>query len=399
MFSSLRNPASIVNIFIVLLSISPAFALGEGNRNLLLIGAMFFSPYFFIKYPVILPKIDFPLIAICFMLIGFPLIFHPETLRWSTLLYSCMFCMYFMAFARVLTFSQYSAEDLSQLIKWLIYAYCITLVIQQFCVLTGLPIFNLSNYNPLEPWKLNSLMSEPSHTARVLTLLMYFYICIRNYVTGTNGLKYFFSQEKNIVFAFCYSIFTMGSSTGFLFLFFLLLKFIPKKQVMSLIIAGLLLIPAILYIISINETAKRTANFVEAIISFDEEQLIREDLSAATRIVPAIHGAKEVTVFTKDGLFGHGIDADEGLTPLPSVDCGAGSFSIWYNYGAICAFAFWLFTINICFLRKDIVMSCFFWSLLCFLYGGMNIQIIWFTLALFLSYKYVTTNSCARSMD
>ena len=106
MFPFIKSPNTLVNIFIILLAVAPAFALGEGNKNLLLIGAMCFSPYFFIKYPVILPKIDIPLISICLMMIIFTMVFHPETLRWSTLMYSCLFCMFFMSFARVLSFSE-----------------------------------------------------------------------------------------------------------------------------------------------------------------------------------------------------------------------------------------------------------------------------------------------------
>ena len=399
MFPFIKSPNTLVNIFIILLAVAPAFALGEGNKNLLLIGAMCFSPYFFIKYPVILPKIDIPLISICLMMIIFTMVFHPETLRWSTLMYSCLFCMFFMSFARVLSFSDYRADDFAKLIKWLLYAYCITLMIQQFCVLTGLPIFNLANYNPREPWKLNSLMAEPSHTARVQTLLMFFYINIQMYITDIKDIKKLLSQaNKKVIAAFLYPIFTMGSGTGFLLLFILLLRFIPKKQIISLFIAGLLLTPAIIYVISTNDTAKRTADFVVAIADFDEKQLIKKDLSAAIRIVPTLHGAKKVTIFTKDGLFGKGVDADAGLTPLPSVDCGAGSFSIWYNFGIFSAIIFWSFTLFICFLRNDMVMSCFFWLFLCFFYGGLNIQIIWFTLALFLSYKYVTIKDYARNL-
>lgn len=399
MFPFIKSPNTLVNIFIILLAVAPAFALGEGNKNLLLIGAMCFSPYFFQKYPVILPKIDIPLISICLMMIIFTMVFHPETLRWSTLMYSCLFCMFFMSFARVLSFSDYRADDFAKLIKWLLYAYCITLMIQQFCVLTGLPIFNLANYNPREPWKLNSLMAEPSHTARVQTLLMFFYINIQMYITDIKDIKKLLSQaNKKVIAAFLYPIFTMGSGTGFLLLFILLLRFIPKKQIISLFIAGLLLTPAIIYVISTNDTAKRTADFVVAIAAFDEKQLIREDLSAAIRIVPTLHGAKKVTIFTKDGLFGKGVDADAGLTPLPSVDCGAGSFSIWYNFGFFSAIIFWSFTLSVCFLRNDVVMSCFFWLFLCFFYGGLNIQIIWFTLAIFLSYKYVTIKDYARNL-
>ena len=80
MFDFLRKDYAIINIMIILVAISPAFALGEGNKNMLLIGAMCLSPYFFIRYPIIIPKVDIPLTLLCFMMITFPLIFHTETI-------------------------------------------------------------------------------------------------------------------------------------------------------------------------------------------------------------------------------------------------------------------------------------------------------------------------------
>lgn len=172
----LKRNKIVVALFIIFLSISPAFALGEGNRNLLLISVMCISPIFLLKYPIIIPQVDAPLIGLCTMMIFFPLVLHPETMRWSTVLYSCMFCLYFMSFVRVLYHSPFTGEDFLKVLRGLLFAYCIVLIIQQFCVLTGLPIFNVSNYTPLDPWKLNSLMSEPSHSARIIPIMMYMYL-------------------------------------------------------------------------------------------------------------------------------------------------------------------------------------------------------------------------------
>ena len=170
---------TLVDFIIITLSVSPAFALADDNKNLLLILAMaILIPFIFINNPTRISKIDFTLISLCLCMIIFPLLGHPETMRWSTVLYSCIFCLYFMAFTRVLSDSTYSNNDLLRILKLLIYAYCMVLIIQQFCVLTGLPIFNLSNYSIKEPWKLNSLMSEPSHSARIIPVLMYLFVCL-----------------------------------------------------------------------------------------------------------------------------------------------------------------------------------------------------------------------------
>jgi len=378
-----------VYLFMLLLAISPAFALGEGNRNLLLIGAMAISPIFLLRYPIIIPKIDIPLLCICFMIIMFPLLFHPETMRWSTLMYSCMFCLYFMAYVRILIFSNFTFENFIKLLRGLVFAFCIVLVIQQFCVLTGLPIFNVSNYNPLEPWKLNSLMAEPSHTARVLSLLVFIYMITYKQMTGITSLKEIILNDKYFFFAYIYCILTMGSGTAILLLVILLIGFMPIKNKLNISIYLLLLL-SFLYVASHEiKSINRTSKFIVTLLQFDEKKLISEDLSAAIRIVPTIHGAKSVSIFSIDDLFGHGVDSDAKLTPLPSVDCGAGSFSIWYNFGFFTAILFWGFCLFICFLREKMVMSTFFWLFLCFFYGGLNNQLIWLTLCLFFTYKYL----------
>lgn len=394
MFQALKGNSIVVNIMIILVAISPAFALGEGNKNLLLISGMCLSPYFLIRYPVVLPKIDFPLIIICIMMMAFPLIFHPETVRWSTLLYSCLFCMYFMAFCRVLTFAEYSSKDLLNVITWLLYAYCIVLIIQQFCVITGLPIFNISNYNPRTPFKLNSLMAEPSHSARILTLLFFLYLVVYEQNSGISKIKdLILSMDRKVLFAFLYPTITMGSGTAFLFLGILIMGYIPQKNIIALTAAGIILIPILYFAISNISSAKRVADFFTTTLSFNEQELIRKDLSAAIRIIPTIHGAKAVTLTTKEGIFGNGVDADNGLTPLPSVDCGAGSFSIWYNFGFIVTILFWGYSMSICLLKNKTVMSLFFWFLLCFFYGGLNNQLVWFTMIMFTAYKTAIRNS------
>lgn len=385
-----KNEKILINIFIILLAVSPAFALGEGNKNLLLIGVMCLSPYFIIRYPIIIPKIDFPLISICMLMIALPIMFHPETMRWSTILYSCLFCLLFMSFARIMYNSDYNENDFSKILKYLLYAYCVVLMIQQFCVLTGIPIFNLSNYNPREPWKLNSLTAEPSHSARVVTLLFYMYLTSIMSIYKTTDMKVILSSmDKKVLFAYMYPIITMGSGTGFFLMILLLMNFFPVKKVSQLLLGCLIICPILFFLAKNNSSFKRTIDFATSMVFYDETHLIRTDLSAAIRIVPTIHGAKEVNIHTLNGLIGHGVDADEGLTPLPSVDCGAGSFSIWYNFGVVVAFVFWIFTFRICYKNENKFISITFWILFCFFYGGLNNQIIWLVLALFLTNRYV----------
>ena len=211
----------LVNLIIVTLSVSPAFALADDNKNLLLIAAMaVLTPFIFILNPSRISKIDLTLVTLCLFMVIFPLLGHPETMRWSTVLYSCVFCFYFMAFIRALFYSSFNNESLIRLLKSLIYAYCIVLIIQQFCVLTGLPIFNVSNYSLNDPWKLNSLMSEPSHSARIISVLMYLFVCCeeKQNIGEKLSFKESFKNSKYVWLSFFWCVLTMGSATAFIFM-------------------------------------------------------------------------------------------------------------------------------------------------------------------------------------
>lgn len=388
MLAFLRKDNIFINIMITLIAVSPAFALGEGNRNLLLIGAMCLSPYYFLRYPIIIPKVDIPLVLLCYMMTGFPLVFHHDTMRWSTVLYSCMFCIYFMAFVRVFLAKEYNLSDFSRLLKGLIYAYCIVLIIQQICVLFGWPIFNVSNYSPKEPWKLNSLMSEPSHSARIVPVLMYIFICCEKGIKGTWSIKQSISEERWVWIAFLWSVLTMGSSTAFIFLFIIIAKSISTKKILSSI-AVIAIVIGVLYS-SGNRTIVRVQKIITATLTFDENKIIRADGSGSYRIVPTIRGAKAVSLTDLDGWFGHGIDADVyAIKPLPGTDAGhAGSFYLWYNYGFLVSILFWMFSLSICLIKKDPV-SILVWLLCIFSYGGLNNQIIWLTIILLYTYKHL----------
>ncbi len=393
MSRNMKTKNFIVNIFIILLATSPAFALGEGNRNLLLIGFMSLSPLVFFYIPIFIPKIDIPLILLGLMMIFFPLLFHLETMRWSTVLYSCMFFLFFMAFARILLLSSFSLNDFEKILKYLLYAYCVVLIIQQFCVLTGLPIFNVSNYTITQPWKLNSLMSEPSHSARIVPLLMYLFINTQRRLYGYKSLKESFNENKLVWLAFLWTILTMISATAYIFSFIVVLSFFDVKKIIPSILLILLVIGGLLFF-SENKSIKRVANVIGATFTLNKETIIKADGSASYRIVPTIQGAKFIGCTSLNDWVGYGIDADAKLIkPLPGTKTGsAGAFKLWVNYGLMVLILFWIFSFGICYIRGDWI-TILVWGLCIFIPGGLNYQIIWLVLALQLTRKKIEYNS------
>ena len=382
-----------LSLLIISFATSPAFALDSSNMNLLLIGVMLISPIIlFISIRSISIE-DILLILFMLSIIFSPLINHPETMRWSTVIYSCMFIISFITYKHLLYKDIFRIENFEKLIRYLIYAYTLVLIIQQICVLLGLPIFNLSNYSPAEPWKLNSLTSEPSHSARIVGLLMYCYIVIKEIMLNRKyNLKNDLKVDKWIWFSFFWTMITMGSGTAFLFIFLVLSVFLSFRNLIILLLVFIILIGAITFF---EITAfDRTWKVFLATLTLDTNKIIAADPSASVRIVPFIIISQLVDFTTFNDWFGYGVDYVKSIFStyvriggLPEEGfTGGGMFQVWLDYGLLSFLLFVYFTFSATYL-KDSIVSVFFWFLLVFMYG-VNSQIVWVTIVLLFTLNY-----------
>ena len=301
-----------------------------------------------------------------------------------------MFGLNFIAFKLLLQQEYFSIIRYINILRYLIYAYFIVLLIQQFCVLTGLPIFNLSNYDLNEPWKLNSLSAEPSHSARIMALLMYCYITIKELVTNIKyNFKFDLKKDKWIWIAFIWTMVTMGSATAILFIIIILLKFLRFKKIIPFIITAIIFI-SILDSSGIK-SFQRTKNIIFATLTFNEETILMTDHSAAMRLVPGMVVAKKIGFNSLNDWFGNGVDftasfiSDE-IPGLPEGTSGGGMFQIWLEYGFISFALFVVFSFSITCRKRD-YLSFIFWFLLVFAYG-VNNQIVWLCIVLLYTNKY-----------
>lgn len=373
---------------IIALAIAPSvFLEKETMLNWMMIGVISLSPLYLLYYNK--PTTDenkywlFIVLFICFTVS-----FHLATIRWTTIIFSITFLMYYISFMRAVRCEHPNFSFFISVTKLLLLAYWIVLMIQQACVLLGLPIFNVSAYDPAEPWKLNSLMSEPSHSARIIPILMYVYISIKEVVEGEKTLKTSYQSDKIVWFAFLYSSITMFSATAYVFMLIVFAKFLNRRTIIRSLLVCFIGALIISYF-GANKTLQRTIDVVEATITLDENKIIEADGSGSYRIVPFFRGANAVGFTTIEDYIGHGIDADmRDIEPLPGTTTGcAGPFVIWYNYGLILQVIYWLITFNICYIRKN-KASILIWLLCVFNYGGMNNQIVWLSITLLYSYKY-----------
>ena len=381
-----------VLLILVALAISPAIALGEGNRNLLLIGVMFIAPFIVMSHQRFY-KSDIWLLLFMVSIVLAPLMNHPESMRWSTVLYSMMFGFTFIAYKQLLHGKSFSIENYQKLLKYLIYAYFVVLLIQQFCVATGLPIFNISNYVPTEPWKLNSLAAEPSHSARIVALLMYCYIVIKELIEKRGyNFRLDIKEDKWIWLAFIWTMLTMGSGTAFLFIAIVLLKFLKFRTLLPLLVISVI----ILFIVNTMEITafERTFKVFMATLTLDTNAIIEADHSASLRIVPMIILAKMVDFTTLNGLFGHGVDfvstfIYKMIPGIPEGVSGGGLLQLWMEYGFISFVLFTLFSFTHIY-SKQAPLNIILWFMLVFLYG-VNGQIVWLTIILLFTNRYFAT--------
>lgn len=369
-----------VFLFIVLFAVCLEFTFDQKSRNLLLIAFMTVSSLTLIFYQSFY-KSDMFLLCFAFCLLCFPILAHDNETRWSTIIYSCLFLTSFAVFMRALHVSNYSHYDFLTTLKFLLYAYCIVLIIQQVYVVVGLPPLNLRNYNPLEPFKLNSLGAEPSWSGRIIALLFYCYITVKESVTNKNyNFKENVKEDKWIWFAFLWPMITMISGTAMVFLAIVLFKFLRLRKMLSII-------PLFLVLIFVAENShfepyERARDVAMATLTLDKNKIIQADHSASFRIVPLISLSKSVDVFSFDGLLGHGVDSVSqdldfglGITAHSSSLVG-----LWYEFGFIAFLLFVCFSLRLCFDIKNPV-SIIFWFMLVFLYG-LNTQIPWLAIML-----------------
>ena len=89
---------------------------------------------------------------------------------------------------------------------------------------------------------------------------------------------------------------------------------------------------------------------------------------------------------------GHGVDFDQSILKLGGITTNGGALSLWINHGVIVQFLFWYFVFSICTIKGEWISAA-----LCFLFitGGitLNLQVLWFMLVLFITFKYIVRNN------
>lgn len=381
-FLSPKHNRWLFYLIAITLSVSPAFATDPiDNRNYLLIGCMFLGPIIILFSNKFIPKIDIPIITIIVLMFVFQILFNGNVIRWSSMLFSCMFYTYFAAAIRVFIKAHFKIDKLQVFIKRLIYAYAIVLLIQQFCVLFGLPVFNqIWGFGATNPWKLNSLSAEPSHTARYLGVLMYSFLKISDIAKGKQvSLKCSLKKERTVWLSFLWVMITMLSGTAMIILILVLCKYIKKTNIILYALLIAIIFP--LGMTSEFVPLKRTTTFLEAVFTGDSKEMIKADHSASIRVVPFIECVKRIDATTLNGWVGSGTGTTSEwmYKYLPGVKYGftGGAIANYLlEYGIILGAIFICFSFNCCCDKKFRIPTVGLW-VMCVVMIGVNTQIGW----------------------
>ncbi|MDO5463796.1 MAG: hypothetical protein Q4F40_02555 [Akkermansia sp.] len=298
-------------IFIILFTISyipidGAAGFGSSKLLLMLLAAMgAFSYAFHISKAFVLGVLY---LAWQFLMASF----HPETFRWSTLLFSAGLVFSFVCIYNLVVHKKvFNIDMYIRLVNWMMLLFFVVCLLQQACLLVGityLPAINL--------WKIldrglgcNSLTIEPSTFARTMLVLYYVYVKCSEYKygRGSYSLKELFSGEhKWVSIRFCWMMVTMGSGTAFICLILFALYFVTKKNWFYIVPSMLAVYVFVLPLFG-AEHLDRATSVASAMSTMDVNQVKGADDSGALRISPLLNSLN--ADFTKiETWFGHGID-------------------------------------------------------------------------------------------
>lgn len=269
--------------------------------------------------------------------------FHPESWRWSTLLFSTAFVLSYISIYNFIVIEKvFSIEYFLKICKWVMMAYFVVCIVQQALIVIGIAYLPLVNMMlPLgRGLGCQSLALEPSHFARIMLVFYYAYIKCSEYIRGEGPFtlnELFSGEHKWITIRFLWMMLTMGSGTAFICLIFISLYFVRKHNWYYMI--PILAICYSLIQASGIEALDRATSTIEATRTLDAETVREADSSASARINPILNSLNaDFTSF--DTWFGKGIDAGlaMGLNRTMFDDYGVIFYVITLIFNFSCAY-------------------------------------------------------------
>ena len=342
-----------------------------------------FCPFVFIAFS---PKISkaFLLIVVYALFVLFASMMHPQTLRWSTIVYNLSYWLMFLTFYNLIYERQvFDADFFIRFLKGFIIAYFVLLLIQQVAIVAGvkyLPVINLTQFLD-RGIGANSFSGEPSASARVLVVL--FLALVRMFeLKYERGLFFrdIYREAKWPTIGFLWCMLTMGSGTAFVALGILSLYFVRRQYAFVMIPLLIIFYSIIPYVDFVP--LQRAYNAFNAFLTLDVDVIMRTDGSAAARLMPLVNTITSLDLTDWETWFGHGVDhaLSDGLFSSKVMIGGIG------DYGLL-SFIVMQILVYTCAIRHFFSLETLFWVFIFNMTLG-NVPFQWGCLMIFTAVRY-----------
>lgn len=252
----------------------------------------------------------FQIFVIYYALVLYAAISHPDTLRWSTVLFLSTFLITYITFYNLVTINKvFTREFFIKFLRNLLVAYMIVLFMQQCLLIVGIKVFPLLNLvqDLNRGLGANSLTYEPSSIGVLLPFVFLALLRMHEIDYGRKlTIKEIFKEEKWATIGFFYTMIGAVSGTAMVSLAIVLFYFLSSNQRFYTVILIAILVPVFLYVdfLPLN----RARDSLMAFLTLDANAVMEADESASARIIPVINTLTKLDLTTWEGWFGHGVD-------------------------------------------------------------------------------------------
>lgn len=243
------------------------------------------------------------------VLVGF---MHPETMRWSTLMFSAGLVFSYVGFYNLVYHKRvFTREHFVSIVEWMFYLYFLFFIAQQLCLLVGiryLPVINLVYYLD-RGYGSYSLSMEPSTFGRFMLVFYYAYIKCKEWERGKGNFtpkELLFGEHRWMTYRFLWMMCTMGSATAIVCLIAFCLYFVTSRNLFFAI-------PVfwVVYIwsstLEYKQWQRATDSINAVVMTRDRDAVEMADGSGGARINTFINSL-HADFSDSDTWFGHGVD-------------------------------------------------------------------------------------------
>ena len=249
------------------------------------------------------------------------------------------------------------------------------------------PIINFyGKVTMLGIFKPNGLSCEPSHSARILTILYWGYLTLTEIINGTPiNFKHTWTNHTYVTISFWFSMITMGSALAMIGCILILCTFFKRN--ISLIFFGIVLFFVVMNLKIDNTQLERVQSVYSSMFSEDiKTSLLQSEGSGAVRIMPIVNTFTNLDLFKISSWVGQGNIQKQNVSFTERVFSEYRYLGDISEYGLITYLWALIFVYRFCIRRFFSMESLLFLCLATFSIG--SVYYTWLMLIIFCIIKY-----------